>query len=130
MGIECNPIPVGWIQNQDEQNRFMWPSKQSPYDMGIRTHMTPGMDTTTFVSTNDVVPTVLEAVGIGQEVELPGANVLDRSAVEAREAVFSADYHHDIADVNNPTESLEHRVVLKTPWKLILPAKVGQPQEM
>jgi arylsulfatase A-like enzyme len=30
----------GWIQNPDELNRFSWPSKQSPYDMGIRTHMT------------------------------------------------------------------------------------------
>jgi arylsulfatase A-like enzyme len=128
----------GWIQNPEEQNRFMWPSKQSPFDMGIRTHMTykwpdqisPRMDTTTFVSTNDMVPTILDALGIESEVELPGVNVLDQNALEEREAVFSADYHHDIADVHNPTESLEHRMVMKSPWKLILPAKVGQPQEM
>jgi arylsulfatase A-like enzyme len=128
----------GWIQNPEEQNRFMWPSKQSPFDMGIRTHMTykwpdqisPRMDTTTFVSTNDMVPTILDALGIESEMELPGVNVLDQNALEEREAVFSADYHHDIADVHNPTESLEHRMVMKSPWKLILPAKVGQPQEM
>jgi arylsulfatase A-like enzyme len=88
------------------------------------------MDTTTFVSTNDMVPTILNALGIESEMDLPGVNVLDQNALEEREAVFSADYHHDIADVHNPTESLEHRMVMKSPWKLILPAKVGQPQEM
>jgi hypothetical protein len=128
----------GWIQNPDADNQFIWPSKQSPFDMGIRTHMTykwpdqitPRMDTTTFVSTNDMVPTVLEAVGIEPDMELPGVNVLDRHALDTREAVFSADYHHDIADVHNPTESLEHRVVLKSPWKLILPKEEGGPQNV
>ncbi|MEX0994011.1 MAG: sulfatase-like hydrolase/transferase, partial [Balneolaceae bacterium] len=128
----------GWIQNPDEPNRFAWPSKQSPYDMGIRTHMTykwPGeissrMDTTTFVSTNDMVPTVLKAVGIEPERELPGVNVLDRQALNDRHAVFSADYHHDIADVQNPTESQEHRMVMKSPWKLILPKQGSEPQIM
>ncbi|MEX0647236.1 MAG: sulfatase-like hydrolase/transferase [Balneolaceae bacterium] len=125
----------GWIQNP-EQNGFVWPSKQSPYDMGIRTHMTykwPGqipseMDTTTFVSTNDMVPTVLEILGLEPERELPGINVLDREARNEREAVFSEDYNHDIADVHSPTESLEHRMVMKSPWKLILPKEESQPQ--
>jgi len=128
----------GWVQNPDEQNRFIWPSKQSPYDMGIRTHMIykwPGeiqarMDTTTFVSTNDMVPTVLEAVGIKSDRELPGINVLDRKALDERSAVFSEDYNHNVADVHHPTESLEHRVVLKRPWKLILPKEEDYPQKV
>jgi len=128
----------GWIQHPEHLNRFDWPSKLSPYDMGIRTpimykwpgHISPEMDTTTFVSSNDIVPTVLEAVGIESEMELPGVNVLDRSALDAREAVFSEDYNHDIADVHFPTESMEHRMVMKNPWKLILPREVGHPQVM
>jgi arylsulfatase A-like enzyme len=128
----------GWIQNPEELNRFAWPSKQSPYDMGIRTHMTykwPGqipaeMDTTTFVSINDMIPTILDIIGVESERDLPGINVLDRQALTGREAVFSEDYNHDIADVHNPTESLEHRVVLKSPWKLILPREAGHPQTM
>ena len=126
----------GWIQNPDQQNQFIWPSKQSPYDMGIRTHMTykwPGqipaeIDTTTFVSTNDMIPTILDILRVESELDLPGINVLDQQALTGREAVFSEDYHHDIADVNNPTESLEHRVVLRDPWKLILPNETDQEQ--
>lgn len=49
--------------------------------MGIRTHMTykwPGkipseMDTTTFVSTNDMVTTILEILGVESELDLSGS---------------------------------------------------------
>jgi len=124
----------GWIQNPEEQNRFAWPSKLSPFDMGIRTpisykwpgHISSGMDTTTFVSTNDMVPTVLEVLGIKSEIELPGINVLDEQARTVRKAVFSEDYNHDIADVHSPAESLEHQMVMKSPWKLILPKEEGK----
>lgn len=123
----------GWIQNP-EQNGFIWPSKQSPYDMGIRTpiiykwtdHVSPEMDTTTFVSALDIVPTVLNVLDIEPDREMPGINVLDREARNKREVVFSEDYNHDIADIHNPTESLEHHVVIKSPWKLILPKEEGQ----
>lgn len=123
----------GWIQNP-EQNGFIWPSKQSPYDMGIRTHImykwagqiTAEMDTTTFVSAIDIVPTVLDLLEIEPKRELPGINILDREARNEREVVFSEDYNHDIADIHNPTASLEHQVAIRSPWKLILPAEEGQ----
>jgi len=86
------------------------------------------MDTTTFVSTNDMVPTVLDILGLEPELELPGINVLNRQARNEREAVYSEDYNHDIADVHNPTESLEHWVALRKPWKLILPNETDQEQ--
>ncbi|MDX1639489.1 MAG: sulfatase-like hydrolase/transferase [Balneolaceae bacterium] len=122
----------GWIQDPDGRF-FIWPSKQSPYDMGIRTpiiykwpgHLPAEMDTTTFMSSIDLVPTVLDILNISPEKKLPGINALDREARDTREAVFSSDYNHDIADVHDPTESLEHRVVLRSPWKLILPKEEG-----
>lgn len=136
-GLTNNTLVVflednGWIQNP-EGRFFIWPSKQSPYDMGIRTpiiYRWPGvvsaeMDTTTLMSSTDLVPTVLDILGVNPENELPGINALDPAARHNREAVFSEDYNHDIADVHNPTESLEHRVVVRSPWKLILPKEDG-----
>lgn len=126
----------GWVQNPEVQNSFAWPSKQSPYDMGIRTHMTykwpghitPRIDTTTFVSTNDMVPTVLEAVGTKSNIKLPGINIMNPEEIKERSTIFSEDYNHDIADVHNPTKSLEHRMVMKSPWKLIVPKEAGHSQ--
>ncbi|SMO48662.1 sulfatase family protein [Fodinibius sediminis] len=141
-GLEENTLVVyvtdnGWVQNPDTDNQFIWPSKQSPYDDGIRTPITykwPGeiparMDTTTFVSSNDIAATVLSLLDIAPKDALPGINVLDREKLQAREAVYSEDYNHDIADVHEPTKSVEHRVILKRPWKLILPNRQGSPQE-
>lgn len=87
------------------------------------------MDTTTFVSTNDIAATVLEILDIEPKFEMPGVNVLDREELQSRQAVYSEDFNHDIADVNEPTKSLEHRVVLKRPWKLIVPKEEGSSQE-
>lgn len=132
-GMEDNTLVVyvcdnGWIQNP-EGNGYMWTSKQSPYDKGLRTVMmykwpgqiTPMMDTTHFVSSIDMVPTALAVTGGEPTADMKGINVLDQDAVRNREAVFAMDSHHDMVDVNAPEESLEHRVVLKRPWKLILP---------
>ncbi|MDZ7690872.1 MAG: sulfatase [Balneolaceae bacterium] len=141
-GISENTLVVyltdnGWVQNPDQDNQFIWPSKQSPYDDGIRTHITykwPGqipirMDTTTFVSTNDIATTVLEILDIEPKLEMPGLNALDREALEERQAIYSEDFNHDIADVHEPTKSLEHRVVLKKNWKLIVPKVEGTSPE-
>ncbi|MFH5883607.1 sulfatase [Halalkalibaculum sp. DA3122] len=141
-GLEDNTLVVyvtdnGWVQNPETENQFIWPSKQSPYDDGIRTPITykwPGeiparMDTSTFVSSNDIAATVLDILDIEPERTLPGINVLDQEQLQAREAVYSEDFNHDIADVHEPTKSLEHRVVLKRPWKLIVPKEEGTSPE-
>lgn len=126
----------GWIQNP-EKNGFIWPSKQSPYDMGIRTPIMyhwPGripakMDTNTFVSSVDMVPTALAAAGLEASYQMDGVNVMHDSSLHARKYVFSEDYNHDVADVEKPTGSLEHRMIMMSPWKLILPADTAVPQE-
>ena len=139
-GMTNNTIVVyvsdnGWIQNPDG-NGFKWPSKQSPYDMGIRSHITykwpgqitPAIDTTNFVSTIDIVPTILGALGMRPTTEMQGLNVLNPKDLHGRNAVFSEDFHHDMVDVHAPEKSLEHRMVMNSPWKLIMPVKSGEPQ--
>src|SRR5690606_28377222 len=91
---------------------YKWPGKINPM-----------MDTTRFVSSIDMVPTALTATGMKPTADMNGVNVLDQDAVHKREAVFAMDSHHDMMDANAPEKSLEHRVVLKSPWKLILPVE-------
>ena len=121
----------GWIQNPRPETGkdYMPRSKQSPYDMGIRTpiiykwpgHISPKMDTSTFVSSLDMVPTVLQAVGLEPTPDMEGINVMDKAALEKRTSIFSADFSHDMTDINQPAKSLESRIILKKPWKLIVP---------
>ena len=135
-GLTENTVVVyvcdnGWIQNPRPETGkdFMPRSKQSPYDMGIRTpiiykwpgHISPKMDTSTFVSSLDMVPTVLQAVGLEPTPDMEGINVMDKAALEKRTSIFSADFSHDMTDINHPAKSLESRIILKKPWKLIVP---------
>ena len=126
----------GWVQDPEE-NGYMPRSKRSPYDMGIRTpiiykwpgHIEARMDTTTFVSSVDMVPTALKAAGLKPTPEMEGLNVMNREKLERRSAIYSEDFAHDIADVNYPTKSLQHRVILNKPWKLILPSRQNFPKK-
>jgi uncharacterized sulfatase len=52
---------------------------------------------------------------------MPGLNMLDRDVVQSRSVIFSEDFSHDMIDLDRPSKSLEHLVVLKRPWKLIVP---------
>lgn len=130
-------VDNGWIQHP-ERNGYQWPSKQSPYDMGMRSPISlkwPGkipvkMDTSTFVSSTDLLPTVLEIVGLQPTNDMMGIDLLNENAVTSRSAVYSEDYNHDIEDVNEPTKSLEHRMMMQRPWKLIMPVEEGHDQEM
>ncbi len=141
-GLEKNTLVIyvtdnGWVQNPETDNQFMWPSKQSPYDDGIRTPITykwpeeipARMDTSTFVSSLDIAATVLGILDVEPEMELPGINVLNQKELQSRDAVYSEDFNHDIAEVHQPAKSLEHRVILKKPWKLIVPKEQGTSQE-
>lgn len=127
----------GWIQDPERMNKYMPRSKRSPYDMGIRTpiiykwpgHIAPRMDTTTFVSSIDMVPTALKAVGLEPTPEMQGINVMNREKLNRRSAVFSEDFAHDIADINHPTKSLQHRMIMKKTWKLIIPNGTNSPEK-
>jgi uncharacterized sulfatase len=123
----------GWIQDPDRPNRFDAMSKRTPYEMGIRTPVIfrwegmidPELDEKSLVSSIDIATTVLEVIGIEPGPEMQGINVLDRGALAGREAIFAEAYAHDFATVD---ESLNFRIIIKLPWKLILPDPVNRPE--
>ena len=125
----------GWIQDPEKRNAYMPGSKQDPNEMGIRTplifhwpnRIKPRLDTTTLVSTVDLVPTMLDAASVPALPEMPGLSALDSKKLEARDTIFAIDFDHDMVSVNDPGASLQHRIVLTHPWKLIDPEPANEP---
>ena len=124
----------GWVQDPDKPNVYAEPSKRSPYDMGIRTPIMftwegvidPVMDTVSLVSSTDIVPTVLEMVGMQPLEEMHGINVLDKKKLSGRKALFGEIYDHDFTTIDN---SVQYRIAITNPYKLILPDKNNKPEE-
>jgi arylsulfatase A-like enzyme len=124
----------GWIQDPELPNRFAPRSKREPYDMGIRTPIMfrwkgaidPAMDDVTPISIIDVATTVLGICGLEKEANMQGINVLDGKQREGREAIFAESYSHDFSTVDS---SLEFRIIVTNPWKLILPDPVNRPDK-
>ena len=119
----------GWIQRADTKNRYAERSKRSPYEMGIRTPfmlrwpgtIKPKLDTVTQVSNIDIVPTILSASHLHASEPLPGVDLLSEQSREKRDVVFAEAFEHDIADIEIPTKSLQYRIAIDYPWKLIVP---------
>lgn len=126
----------GWIQNPDKP-QYGPKSKQSQYDGGVRTpimvrwpgKVTPQMNDTP-ISSLDILPTVLEAVGEKRPSDLPGLNLLDASAVAKREAIFGECFTHDSQDLQTPAASLRWRWIVRGDWKLIVPAPQNEPRSV
>jgi len=122
----------GWIQDPDKPNRFDAMSKTTPYEMGIRTPMMlrwkgiiePEMNKKNVVSSIDIATTILDVCGIERIPNMQGINLLDKEAVSAREAIFAEALAHDFTTLD---ESLNFRVIVKLPWKLILADPVNRP---
>ena len=68
----------------------------SPYEDGIRTpifirwpaKVKPKMDTTTLAHITDVTKTILNITGAKDPGDLPGLNLMDQKAMQARKTVF------------------------------------------
>ncbi len=126
----------GWIQSEDKP-QYAPKSKQSPYDGGLRTPIMirwPGKVAAkmsdTPVSSIDILPTLLDAVGVKRPGELPGVNLRDDAAVAKRETVFGECFAHDARDLQNPAASLRWRWLVRGDWKLIVPDNHNEPQEV
>ena len=120
----------GWIQNP-EKNGYAPRSKQTPYEGGIRTPIMFSWPNGNLkngkrkdvVSSIDLFPTVLAATGARTPKGLPGLNLLENLKNEKpikRKGIFGESFAHDIADVENPEESLLFRWTIEGKWKLLL----------
>lgn len=123
----------GWVQNLDNSGSDK-NSKRSPYDLGMRTpifykwsgKIDPKMDTETLSSSIDMVPTVLDLVGIKRPENLPGVNVLNSEELNQRDAIFGEIYAHDFSTVD---ASLFYRIAYTNPYKLIWPGEKRKSNE-
>ncbi len=133
----------GWIQDSKWTIKSLTPaanyaprSKRSPYEGGIRTPImlkwpkgiSPNHDNSSLVSTVDIVPTILDLLNLEQPIGITGISLVDHIQLQKRDAVFSADYKHDMEDFNDPKKSLESKTVIKKPWKLIVPNPANSPE--
>lgn len=118
-------LPKGW-----RREGYAPRSKRSPHEGGIRTpimlrwtgKVEPFRDEASLASSIDLMPTILRAVGLEPTAGLPGIDLLDRQAVEARDAVFGDLYGHDMpAPIEEPLNGLYYRWIIAGDWKLIVP---------
>lgn len=124
----------GWI-NRTDASRYAARSKRSPYDGGIRTpimlrwpgQISPRLDREHLASSIDLVPTVLAATGLPPTAAMDGINLMDKSAVEDRDAIFGEIFEHDIQHMTDPLASLRFRWVIEDRWKLIVPHPGREP---
>jgi uncharacterized sulfatase len=123
----------GWVQNEND-SKYNPISKRAPYDYGMRTpimfkwkgKIEPKLDDRTLVSSLDMLPAVLDLVGIERPKELDGINPLNETELKNREAVFGEIYAHDF---NTVDESLFYQIAITEPYKLIIPNKAYKSNE-
>ncbi|QDU37460.1 Arylsulfatase precursor [Maioricimonas rarisocia] len=138
-GVADNTIVVyvtdnGWI-NLTERSAYAPKSKRSQYDGGTRTpimirwpgKVEPRMDIENLASSIDIVPTLLEAVGLEPTDRMEGINLLNNTAVADRDAIFGEIFEHDIQHMTDPAASLRFRWVIEGDWKLIVPHEGREP---
>ncbi len=123
----------GWVQNLNNKayNKI---SKRSPYDLGMRTpimykwagKIKPKMDTTTVVSSIDMMPTVLDILDIDKPKNLSGVSVLDKAELNKRDVIFGEIYAHDF---NTVESSIFYNIAIAPPYKLIVPDSVRKAKE-
>jgi arylsulfatase A-like enzyme len=137
-GLAENTVVVyvadnGWITDP-EASRYAPKSKQSQYDGGLRTPILvrwPGkaapQKSPRLASSLDLAPTLLAAAGVKPPASLPGINLLDARAVNARDAIFGECFTHNAQDLARPAASLRWRWMVEGDWKLIVPAPQNEP---
>lgn len=122
----------GWIQQADKGGGAVGGprGKRSVYDGGTRTpimirypgHVQPARNKTDLASSIDVVPTILDAVGVKSDYDFPGISLLDQATADKREAIFGEIFAHDIPDYRKPELGLHYRWIIDGDYKLIVPS--------
>ena len=133
-GMTNNTIVVyvadnGWITDPNE-SKYAPRSKRSPNEGGIRTpimiswpgHIAPRQDDKHLASSIDLVPTILNLVGLEVPSALPGISLVNDKAVNERKAIVGEIFEHDIVAMDDPAASLMYRWIIDGTYKLIAPA--------
>ena len=119
----------GWIQHPDKRG-YDARSKQTPYEGGIRqpiffnwpAKFKPA-DRKELVSSIDLFPTIVSATGARMPEGLPGLDlwkaVNDGTKIR-RKHILGEGFAHDIADLEDPEETLLYRWTIEGRWKLLL----------
>jgi arylsulfatase A-like enzyme len=123
----------GWITNP-ETGGYAAKSKQSPYDVGVRTpimirwpgHVAPTRSEA-LASSLDLAPTLLTATGGKPSAEMEGIDLLNAAAREGRHSLKGECFTHDVVDLARPAASLRWRWIIDGEWKLIVPAPQHEP---
>lgn len=125
----------GYVPNPEVVNRFAPRSKNTSNEGGVRTpimicwpgKVTPRLDKEHLASNVDLWPTLAALLQTPSPKNLPGINLTDARAVAKRPRIFGEQYAHNIADVDQPTRSLETRWIIDGWWKLIAPHAANKP---
>ncbi|WP_250149166.1 sulfatase-like hydrolase/transferase [Flagellimonas sp. 389] len=123
----------GWVQNEND-SRYNKISKRSPYDYGLRTpimykwkdKIDPKQDSLTLTSSLDMMPTVLSLIGIDEPKNLDGIDILNKSKVKKRDAIYGEIYSHDFNTIEG---SLYYQMAMTYPYKIIVPDSTNKPEE-
>lgn len=107
-------------------------AKLTPYENGIRTPMfvrwpakvKPQRDDETLASILDFAPTILHVAGVEAPEPLPGLDMRDRAAMQARKSLIVEAYRHDIMDLTDPSKSRVALAVIDGWMKLVEPGPV------
>jgi uncharacterized sulfatase len=120
----------GWLPAATGATQPQTRGKLSPYEAGTRTpvamrwpgRVTPERDDRTLVSSVDIAPTILHAVGIEPPASMAGVDLRDRNALARRQVLFGSLFAHTAVDVSRPVANLKYRTVVRDDgWKLIQP---------
>jgi len=112
---------------QKTWRHFALRSKGSPYENGIRTpimiswpgRLQPARDPN-FAHAIDLLPTIASAAELEAPTSLPGINLLDQEAREARKTVFGVTHASHNINLQTPDATLQYLWCLEGNWKLLL----------
>ncbi len=125
----------GWAAastNAGDPNQKLWKeyaqrSKSSPFENGIRTPIMvswPGRvkpeRSPDLAHAIDLFPTIAAATGLTAPAGLPGINLLDAKARDARKQVFGVTNSTHNMSPGNPDDTLQYLWCVEQEWKLIL----------
>ena len=135
----------GWIQRTPKTKvakgwftQFAPGSKQSPNEGGLRTPIMikwpakfkPRMDKETLVSSIDIAPTIYKICGIESKTKLPGIDLTPvcKGEKSSRSQIVGEIFAHDIADLDEPEQSLVYQWIIQGKYKLIqrMDGKIGR----